>query len=129
MQGGGQGAVLRQEQHGHQKRKEHEARHRALAGFPEDAPWYSPHLLESNRGEIHEISQEERARQQRIEREEQERRIRLEKELAAEKDYFDQGIIDMSCGRRKPIHGYFDRFIKKFYYEMEKDALNFEEFY
>lgn len=55
--------------------------------------------------------------------------MRVEKEIAAEKDYFDQGIIDMQCGRRKEIHGHFDSFIKKFYYEMESDSITFEEFY
>jgi len=47
----------------------------------------------------------------------------------AEKDYFDQGVIDMNCGRRKEIHAYFDKHMKKRYYEMENDSLNFEDFY
>ena len=52
-----------------------------------------------------------------------------EKAQAAEKDYFDQGFIDMNCGKKKEIHGYFDKFIKKRYYDMDQDAINFEDFY
>ena len=35
----------------------------------------------------------------------------------------------MNCGKKKEIHGYFDKFIKKRYYDMDQDAINFEDFY
>ena len=35
----------------------------------------------------------------------------------------------MNCGRRLEIHGYFDKHMKKRYYDMEIDSLSFEDFY
>ena len=35
----------------------------------------------------------------------------------------------MACGKKMEIHDYFEKFIKEKYYEMESEALSFEDFY
>ena len=45
------------------------------------------------------------------------------------RDYFDNGVVDKNCGRQKQIHEHFNNFLRERYFEMEKDALSFEDFY
>ena len=39
------------------------------------------------------------------------------------------GEIDTTGGYREKIHSYFDEFLKKKYYNLENESLNFNDFY
>ena len=44
-------------------------------------------------------------------------------------DYIDSGEPDLRGGKRQQIHSYFDDFMKEKYYEMDQEALSFDDFY
>ena len=48
---------------------------------------------------------------------------------STELDFVDMGEIDPAGGQRDKIHTYFDEFLKNKYFNLEKEGLNFNDFY